>query len=118
MRAVVLVGHGSRDPAWRAAIDAVAARAQALAPGVPVACAFLELQGPTVAEAAGSLVAQGASRIDVFPLFLGLGRHAREDLPRAVTALAAAHPKVAFRLRPSAGEEDRVLDLLAKIAVA
>jgi len=117
MRAVILVGHGSRDPAWREAMDAVAARAREMDPRLLVACAFLELQEPGVVAAAEVLIAQGASRIDVFPLFLGLGRHAREQVPQILDALARKHPGVVFAQNPSAGEDPRVIELLAKIAL-
>lgn len=98
-------------------MDAVAARARALAPDMPVVCAFLELQEPTLAQAAAGLVAAGATELAVLPMFLGVGRHARDDLPRLVAELRERHPAVAFRLQTSVGEDSRVVELLAKIAV-
>jgi sirohydrochlorin cobaltochelatase len=116
--AVILFGHGSRDPAWRAPIEAVAARIRGVEPGRLVACAYLELDQPDLPTAARLLVSAGASAVRVVPMFLGTGRHAREDLPRLMDALRAAHPGVTFELAPAIGEHAAVLDLLAKIALA
>ena len=117
MRGIVLFGHGSRDPLWRAPIDAVARRMASAAPQVRVACAFLELDEPDLRTAAAALLAQGATSVVIVPMFLGTGRHAREDLPRLVDAVRASHPHVAIELRPAVGEDARVLDLLAAVAL-
>jgi sirohydrochlorin cobaltochelatase len=54
--------------------------------------------------------------IAVVPMFLGTGRHAREDLPRLVDELKGSHPGLQLELRLPVGEDLRVLDLLAGIA--
>lgn len=115
--AVILFAHGSRDPLWRASIDAVAARLRDLAPTVPTAYAFLELMTPTLDEAVDTLVRDGARQLRVLPLFLGVGRHAREDLPALLAAARAQHPGVRIDALPPVGEDPRVIDLLARIAL-
>jgi sirohydrochlorin cobaltochelatase len=116
-KAVILFGHGSRDPLWRLPMETVAARLRAMQPGTPVRCAYLELDTPTLAEAAQELVAGGAAEISIVPMFLGTGRHAREDLPRLLWQLQAEHPRVVFSLQKSVGEDHRVIELIAKIAL-
>lgn len=116
-QAVILFGHGSRDPLWRRPMEAVALRMRQQRPDVAVRCAFLELEQPDLSAAAAALVAAGAAEVTVVPLFLGAGRHARQDLPVLVEAARKAHPGVSFSLRPSIGEDARVLDLLARIAL-
>lgn len=117
-RAIILFGHGSRDPLWRQPIEAVAARIALAQPEVQVACAYLELDSPDLATAGARLVAAGATIVTIVPLFLGTGRHAREDLPLLVEALRRAHPAACFQLQPAVGENAAVLDLIAKIAMA
>ena len=116
-RAIILFGHGSRDPLWRLPMETVATRLRTMEPGTPVRCAYLELDAPDLPTAAGELVAQGARQVTIVPMFLGTGRHAREDLPLLVQQLEARHPHVAFVLQKAVGEDARVLDLLAKIAL-
>lgn len=116
MKAVVLFGHGSRDPAWRQPIEAVANRMQAASPALAVRCAYLELMTPFLPEATAELAAAGVTAIRVVPMFLGVGRHAREDLPRIVDALRMQYTDIEFELAPAVGEDPRLLDLLADIA--
>jgi sirohydrochlorin cobaltochelatase len=117
MKAIVLFGHGSRDPQWREPMEAVAQRIRAHVAQMHVRCAFLELESPDLATAVAELVDEGAEMIRVVPMFLGAGRHAREDLPRLVEACRRANPTVLFELAPSVGENPRVLDLIASIAL-
>ncbi len=116
--AIILLAHGSRDPLWRQPMEAVAAQVRAQAPGTPVACAYMELAEPGLADCAATLVAQGSRSIRVVPLFLGLGKHAREDLPVLVQQLRQRHPGVDVELRPAIGEHPELTALLAKIALS
>ena len=117
MQALVLFAHGARDARWAAPFEAVAERIRAAAPGLPVALAFLELMTPSLGEAVARLVAEGATRVDVVPLFLGTGGHLRQDLPRLVDALRAAHPAVAIHLHAAIGEHAAVSEAMARAAL-
>ncbi len=114
---IVLFAHGSRDERWRAPVEAVARRVAALDPSARVVCAYLELVAPDLRTAAAELIAGGAGAIRVVPLFLGMGKHLREDLPRLLDELRGAHPGVAFSLARAVGEEPEVIDLLARVAL-
>lgn len=116
-RGIVLLAHGSRDPLWSAPIEAVAALIQSRQPATAVCCAYLEMRSPTLPEAMATLIAQGAHPIRVFPLFLGVGKHAREDLPELMAAVQALHPGMVIELLPTAGEQARLTELLADIAL-
>lgn len=117
-RAIVLFAHGARDPRWAEPFEAVAVRVRAAAPGCPVVLAFLELMAPPLGDAVERLVADGATRVDVVPLFLGTGGHLRQDLPPLVDALRAAHPAIAIRLHAAIGEHAAVVEAMARAAVA
>lgn len=114
---VIVFAHGSRDPQWRLPIEAVAAQIRQRAPHTPVRCAYLELCTPNLADGAIELIAAGAHKIRVFPLFLGVGKHAREDLPLLMAQLCEAHPGVQFDLLPTAGEHPALIALLADLAL-
>jgi len=59
---------------------------------------FMEINAPSIAEAAAALVRSGAKRIVAAPYFLQLGGHVAEDLPEAVTEAQARHPNAHFTL--------------------
>lgn len=117
-RGIILLAHGSRDPQWRAPMEAVAAHILARQPDTPVCCAYLELCAPSLPEAATDLIASGTRHIRVFPIFLGVGKHAREDLPLLIEQIRTAHPGVAIELLPSAGEYEQLTLLMADIALS
>jgi sirohydrochlorin cobaltochelatase len=113
---VILFAHGSRDPLWRLPIDAVAQRMRAQQPGLPVAVAFLELSEPDLPYTVEALMKQGVSRVRIVPMFLGVGRHAREDLPELVQDLTEAYPQMSFELVPAIGQHPAMTALMAEIA--
>jgi sirohydrochlorin cobaltochelatase len=113
---VILFAHGSRDPLWRLPIDAVAQRMQQQWPDMPVACAFLELTTPALPEVVEQLMKQGLVHLRIVPMFLGVGRHAREDLPLLVEDLRQAYPQVQFELTAAVGEHPAMTALMADIA--
>ena len=113
---IVLFAHGSRDPLWRAPIEAVEAHIRAHHPGVAVRCAYLELTTPDLPQAVDDLVDQGATAVTIVPMFLGTGKHAREDLPMLVAELRARHPRVQVHVQAAIGEDPRMTALMAHIA--
>lgn len=115
--ALVLFGHGARDPEWagpmRRIRDAVCVRA-----GAPrVELAFLEFMSPTLTEAIAALVAGGACRVAVVPIFLAQGGHLKRDLPVLLDEARAAHPGCEITLATAAGEADPVVVAMADYAL-
>lgn len=115
---VILFAHGSRDAQWRAPVEAVACAVRALQPGKLVACAYLELCSPSLAEAVEAMVGEGMCSLRVLPVFFGVGRHAREDLPVLIDELRASYPKLQIELLPAAGEHPLLIALLARMALS
>ena len=116
MTAIVLFAHGSRDPAWQRPMLAVAQRIRDQAPHAWVACAYLELTEPSLTQTVAQAVEAGHVHIRVVPMFLGVGKHVREDLPVLMAQLQHDHPQVRFDLQQAVGEQSAVLDALAQAA--
>ena len=116
-KAIVLFAHGSRDPQWHKPIEAVAARIAVQAPNTPVKCAYLELSTPDLPTVVDQLTASGVTAISIIPMFLGVGRHAREDLPLLVSELETRFPSLTLTLMPAVGENAKLVQLLADIAL-
>ena len=115
-RGIVLLAHGSRDERWREPIEAVAVQVLQDDPAARVVCAYMELATPDLHSAVAGLIAGGATAIHIVPLFLGMGKHAREDLPLQLDTLRKAWPQVDFSLARIVGEEPELVELLARIA--
>lgn len=114
---VILFAHGSRDPLWHRPMATLAQRIQQASPHTAVVCAYLELGAPDLPTAAQEMIAQGVRHIRIVPLFLGMGKHAREDLPRILDALRTQHTGTQFELSPAVGEHPLLLDALCTIAL-
>jgi sirohydrochlorin cobaltochelatase len=117
MLGVIILAHGSRDPLWRAPIESIARQVAQRDPRASVCCAYLELSQPDMATAVAGLVDTGVSVIRVLPLFFGMGKHAREDLPVIMQDMAGSYPAIRFELLPTAGEDPRMTALLASISL-
>ncbi|MEY3938603.1 MAG: Sirohydrochlorin cobaltochelatase [Pseudomonadota bacterium] len=115
--AIILFAHGSRDALWRRPIEAVANQMKQLSPDTQVACAYLELTEPDLQTTVAGLVQTGVNAIRIVPMFLGVGRHAREDLPLLLQDLIDQHPGVTFELRKAIGEEPELTRAIAEIAL-
>lgn len=115
---IILFAHGSRDVLWRAPMEAVATTMRQRQPGIQVCCAYLELCEPSLPDAARAFVAAGCRHLRVFPLFLGVGKHAREDLPLLIEHIRASQPDVSIELMATAGESPALIALLAELALA
>lgn len=107
-RALILFGHGARDPEWAAPFHALRNLLLKKEPGLAVELAFLEIMTPTLEQAVTALAAGGHTQISVAPLFIAQGGHLKEDLPRRMAAARAAHAGIALELLPPLGEVDGV----------
>lgn len=116
--AVVLFGHGARDPQWAGPMRRIRER-MLMAPDAPrVELAFLELMTPTLGAAIDALAADGVRRIVVVPVFLAQGGHLKRDVPALVEAAGTAHPECRIELVQAVGEADTVIAAIAAYAEA
>jgi sirohydrochlorin cobaltochelatase len=115
---LILFAHGSRDPRWAEPFEAIREAIRSRSPALPVRLAYLELMQPDLATAADELVAEGCTRIDVLPLFLGTGGHLRRDLPPLVDAIQTRYPQVSATLHGAAGEAPALIAAMADHALS
>lgn len=113
MRGLVLFAHGARDPEWAAPFEAIRARVRTRRPEFPVALAFLEFMKPSLAEAVDRVVAEGATSVIVYPLFMAQGGHLKHDLPGILDRIRASHPHVPIALEAAVGDVPELLDAIA-----
>ncbi len=114
---LILLAHGARDPAWATPFEAVAARVRTKAPEAIVRLAFLELMTPNLADVGAELAGLGCTRVDVVPVFLGMGGHVRRDVPAQLARLREVHAATVWTLHGALGETPHVIAALADAAV-
>ncbi|WP_407278843.1 CbiX/SirB N-terminal domain-containing protein [Aromatoleum evansii] len=115
--AVVLFGHGARDPEWARPMRRTRDHLRAQAPRLRVELAFLEFMAPTLDEAIAALARDGIRRITVVPMFIAQGGHLKSDVPRLVAAARALHPDCEITLALAVGEADGVIAAMADYAL-
>jgi sirohydrochlorin cobaltochelatase len=115
--ALILFAHGARDPEWANPMRRVQAAIRQRQPGLPVELAFLEFMAPTLGDCARELIAGGARKIVVMPMFIARGGHLKRDVPDLLAALQAAHPGVELTLGEVVGEQDIVVRAMAEAAL-
>lgn len=115
---LILFAHGARDPRWAEPFERLQQRVRALAPESEVRLCYLELMRPDLEGTIGELVALGVDSIRVVPVFLGQGGHVRRDLPGLIAAAQARFAGTPIDCAAPAGEDDAVLDALARYCVA
>ena len=111
--ALILFAHGARDPEWANPMRRVQAAIRQRLISVPVELAFLEFMTPTLPDCASQLIAQGARKIVVLPMFIARGGHLKNDLPGIVEVLRSTYPKVEFSLGGAIGEDESVVQAMA-----
>ena len=124
--AVLLCGHGSRDPEAVVEFEAAAAALRARlahpahpAPGGDFATGYLEFVRPTIAEGLAALAARGARRILAIPGMLFAASHVKNDLPWEMNSFMADNPGIEVRLGRDLGIDPKLLGAAAeRIAAA
>lgn len=107
--ALILFGHGARDPEWVQPLLAVRDLVAAAHPSSRVELAFLEFMTPSLATRVAELVAAGVCRITILPMFIAQGGHLKRELPEMLAVLQAAHPGLSMDLAPAIGTTERII---------
>ena len=128
--ALLLAGHGTRDPEGVAGFTALTRRlsarehsaggpASAAADRVDVAGGFIELSAPPLRDAVSDLAAGGHRTLVAVPLMLSAAGHSKGDVPAALARETARHPGLVMKYGRPLGPHPVLLSLLAdRVAVA
>ena len=112
--ALLIAGHGTRDPEGAAAFTAFTARVARLHTNeMPVAGGFIELSEPPLKDAVTSLVSGGHRDLVAVPLMLSAAGHSKGDIPAALARETARHPGVGIRYGRPLGPHPVLVDLMA-----
>lgn len=93
---LVLVAHGTRDPAGAVLVERLAAAVRRRLGGVPVRVAYADVREPSV----GQVLATLRGRAVLVPAFLAAGYHVRVDVPAQIEASGRTDIEVSGSLGP------------------
>ena len=118
MKAILLFGHGARNPDWAKPFTRIREAILLREPKALVEPGFLELLRPSFDETVDSLARQGATEIVVVPVFMAAGSHIKKDLPQMAANAMDRHPGLNIGLAAPVGEAAAVLAAMADYALA
>ncbi len=117
--AVLLCGHGSRDPEAVTEFELAAAALRPRLPEFDFATGYLEFARPTIRDGLALLAARGARRILAIPGMLFAASHVKNDLPWEMNSFIADNPGIDVRLARDLGIDSKILRAAAdRIAAA
>ena len=96
--AVLLIAHGSKQPAANQDLEWLADELRAGGAYAPVEFAYLQIAQPTIPEAARRCAEQGATEVLMLPYLLSAGVHATRDLERFRQEFAQEYSAIRFVL--------------------
>lgn len=111
--AIILFAHGASDPSWAEPILRIKAMVAERRPDARVEAAFLERLQPSLEETVSRVVAHGADRVTVYPLFMAPSGHLRREVPELLRDVRATHPGIEIRLAPPMGDAASILAAIA-----
>jgi sirohydrochlorin cobaltochelatase len=94
--ALLLAGHGSRDPEGTQEFLRLVDLMRARDPGRIIECGFLEFARPVITEGIERCVARGARTVAVLPGMLMAAGHAKNDIPSEIHEARRRYPEVRF----------------------
>ena len=112
--AVMVCGHGSREPDAIREFQALATGLKARLPQYDLESGYLEFAKPVIQESLAKLIERGAKRILAVPGMLFAAAHVKNDLPWELNTFAAAHPGVAINFGRELAIEPKLLKVAAE----
>lgn len=113
MKAVLFVGHGSKDAEGNEEIRVFVRSIAEGLEGLLVETCFLEFEAPSIAQGIANCVRQGATHVAVVPITLFAAGHAKIHIPAAIDEAKHHYPEVNFTYGRPIGVHQQVLDILS-----
>lgn len=118
--AIILLSHGSRLPEAKATLDSYQTMVESAGLFEIVEAASLQFNQPDLPASLAGVVAGGAKRIIVVPLFLYQGMHMQRDIPELLAEERQKFPGVEIILAGNIGADQRmgqiILDRIREVS--
>jgi sirohydrochlorin cobaltochelatase len=111
-KALILLVHGSKDPAWMEPFEKLREDVAERSPGVRVEIACLQFCGPDVKEAVSGIAEEGVTDIVIVPVFISARGHVLKDVPVAVEEAKKKFPDLKVSVTQALGETPEVMEAM------
>ncbi|WEG15842.1 sirohydrochlorin chelatase [Alkalihalophilus pseudofirmus] len=112
MRAILLVGHGSRDPEGNEQVKRMIEELSTkLDPGLLIETCYLEFAKPTIEQGIQTCVEKGASSVFIIPLMLLAAGHSKIHIPAAIDEAKERYPQIHFTYGRPFGIHEETLEI-------
>jgi sirohydrochlorin cobaltochelatase len=112
--ALLIVGHGSRDPRGAREFHDLVGLVRRRNPSLTVEGGFIELSRPPISECVDRLAEGGAQSVAAVPLMLLAAGHAKDDIPATLVREKMHHPGMSFSYGRALGIRPELLELMDK----
>ncbi len=112
MRALLLIGHGSKAELANEQLTQLAALYPLSEQIQFVEVCYLEIAFPDIPGGIDLCVQRGAKEIVVMPYFLFDGMHVAKDIPAQIDEAVLRHPNVHIVLTPPIGVDPMMVELI------
>ena len=110
--ALLVVGHGSRDPRGAREFHELLALVRGRNPQLSIEGGFIELSRPPISECVDRLAEGGARSVAAVPLMLLAAGHAKDDIPATLVREKMSHPEMTFNYGRALGIRPELLELM------
>ncbi|MGM0873764.1 MAG: sirohydrochlorin chelatase [Bacillota bacterium] len=112
MKAVLLVGHGSRDPEGNAQVrQTIDELKPQLDQGLLIETCFLEFETPTIEQGIQTCVEKGATSVFIIPMMLLAAGHSKIHIPAAIDEAKVKYPEVNFTYGRPFGIHEETMEI-------
>jgi len=110
--ALLVVGHGSRDPRGAREFHDLVGLVRRRNPSLTVEGGFIELSRPPISECVARLAESGIRNVAAVPLMLLAAGHAKDDIPATLVREKMGHPEMSFSYGRALGIRPELLELM------
>ncbi len=114
MKAIILLGHGSRVPGAGEGMEKAAQGLKEKYGYELVETCYMSRLGPHFPETLAGCVEKGATEVVVIPYFLNMGLHIQLDIPEMMKEEAEKYPAVRLIYGKQLGYDNVFVDVLHK----
>ena len=111
---LIMIAHGSRDRRWREHFEQLHATIKRTT-SKSVKLAYLEFVSPTLMDSARDAVAEGATQLEILPVFMAGGAHVSRCLPEQAQQVRDSFSEIEVNVLPPIGEDRRMFSLMCEI---